>query len=147
MLDPSWFEALDKEWGLHTVDRFASEKTKQLPRFSSKYLNPGCESIDAFTVSWSNENNWLFPPPYLIPRVLRHMQVGHERGTLIIPFWPSAPWWPPLVDKNGIWKTFVIGSLNIPVYNGIFIPGSLSSSQFADGSPSYQVWALRIAYS
>ena len=146
MLDPSCFEAVDKVWGPHTVDRFASEKTKQLPRFSSKYLNPGCESFDAFTVSWSQENNWLFPPPYLIPRVLRHMQVGKEKGTLILPFWPSAPWWPLLVDKSGIWKDFVSGSRKILPYSGIFIPGSLSSSQFADGIPKYQIWALRLDF-
>ena len=51
-LDPLVFQRLDEEWGPHTVDRFASVHTKQLPRYCSRFLNPGCEAVDAFTVSW-----------------------------------------------------------------------------------------------
>ena len=47
-----------------TVDlRFASVQTRQLERYCSRYRNPECESVDAFTVSWSKENNWLPPLP------------------------------------------------------------------------------------
>lgn len=52
MLDPSCFAHLDRYWGPHTVDRFASVKTKQ-NRFYTRLLNPGCEAVDAFTVSWA----------------------------------------------------------------------------------------------
>ncbi len=66
-LDPAVFARLDKMWGPHTVVRFASFLTKLLPQFCSLFRNPGCEAVDAFTVSWDNENNWIFPPPYLVP--------------------------------------------------------------------------------
>ena len=52
-LDPSCFAYLDKCLGPHTVDHFASVKTRQLDRFCSRFLNPGCEAVDAFTVSWA----------------------------------------------------------------------------------------------
>ena len=52
MIDPSWFARLDSCLGPHTIDRFASVKTKQLDRFCSRFLGPGCEAVDAFTVSW-----------------------------------------------------------------------------------------------
>ena len=39
MLDRSCFMSLDGLWGPHTVDRFASIKTKQLDRFCSRFLN------------------------------------------------------------------------------------------------------------
>ena len=113
MLDPSCFRYINEVWGPHTVDRFASMQTSQLERYGSRYRNLGCESVDAFTVSWSKKNNWLFPPPYLIPRVLKHMSAGGEDGTLIVPKWPSASWWPPLVDMNGSWKAFVTGSWSL----------------------------------
>ena len=51
MLDPSGFANLDRCWAPHTVDRFASVKTKQLGRFCCRFLNSGFEAIDAFTVS------------------------------------------------------------------------------------------------
>ena len=49
MLDRSCFMSLDRLWGPHLVDRFASEKTNQLERFCHRFLNPGCEAADAFT--------------------------------------------------------------------------------------------------
>ena len=67
MLNPDIFAALDILWGPHTVDRFSTFKTRQVPRFCSRWLNPCAEGIDAFTLPWAGENNWMFPPPYLIP--------------------------------------------------------------------------------
>ena len=146
-LDPIAFNKLDKMWGPHTVDRFASYQTKLLPRFCSRFRNPGCESIDAFTVSWGNENNWIFPPPYLIPRVIQHMADGKEYGTIILPEWHSAPWWPLLVTRKGTWQDFVKDSYKLEPYDGILIPGSAASTQFALGVPAYSILAVRVSFS
>ena len=91
MLDPTIFAALNIMYGPHTVDCFSSFRTRQIPWFNSKWLNPLTEGIDALTLSWEGENNWLFLPPYLIPKALHHMQVGQEDGTLIVPWQTSAP--------------------------------------------------------
>ena len=42
MLDPACFNYIDALCSPHTIDRFASLKTKQLERYCSKYHNPGC---------------------------------------------------------------------------------------------------------
>ena len=68
MLDPDLFATLDILWGLHTVDSFSSYRTRQVPQFYSHFPNPDTEAIDAFWVAWSGENNWLFHPPYLVPK-------------------------------------------------------------------------------
>ena len=143
-LDPSVFRAIDQLWSPHTYDWFASMITTQLPRFSSKYMNPECDSTDAFTVCWVGENNWLFPQPYLVPRVIHHMRANEEHGTLIIPYWLSAPWWPLLVTRQGIWDWFVRDCLNISPYDGNFITGSLSSNIFTVGVPPFELWALHV---
>ena len=147
MLDPSCFRYIDEAWGPHTIDRFASVQTKQLERYCSRYRNPGCESVDAFTVTWSKENNWLFPPPYLIPRVLTHMSAGGEDGTLLVPQWPSAVWWQLLVEMTGSWRAFVTASMVIQPYEGIFLSGAAASSIFTSGIPSFHIIALRICFS
>ena len=87
MLNTNIFAAFDILWGPHTVDRFASFRSREIPRFNSKWLSPATEGIDAFTISWKNENNWLFSPPASIPKVLKHMEGGGEHGTLIVPRW------------------------------------------------------------
>ena len=74
MLHPDIFAVLDMMWGPHLTDRFSSFHTKQIPRFCSHWTSPFSEAIDAFTVSWSDENNWLFPPPYLIPKFLQNFK-------------------------------------------------------------------------
>ena len=145
-LNWSAFQELENRWGPHTVDRFASHRTKLLPRFCSRFLNPGCEAVDAFTVHWAGENNWIFPPPYLIPRVLQHMAQGNEIGTLVIPEWHSAPWWPLLVTRQGRWQPFVRDSCKLEPYDGILVPGSAASSQFASGIPAYSILALRVEF-
>ena len=145
-LDPLVFRAIDQLWGPHTYDRFASMIATQLPRFSSKYMNPECDLTDAFTVCWVGENNWLFLPPYLVTRVLRHMLAYEQHGTLIIPYWPSAPWWPLLVTRQGTWNWFVTDCLNISPYEGIFITGSLSSNIFTAGVPPFELRALRLQF-
>ena len=85
-LNPNVFSSLQIKWGPCTIDRFASYYDMQLPRFNSRYCNPGAEAVDAFTCDWSSEMNWWCPPVFLIPRVLRHAQncqckeilVGHQ---------------------------------------------------------------------
>ena len=76
------------------VDRFnhgtthyrqiATHYNQQLPRFNSRFWNPDSEAVDAFTRGWSGENNWLCPPVYLIPRLLRHEADSKAVAT----YWP-----------------------------------------------------------
>ena len=94
------FQRLEGMWEPHSVDRFASSFNTQLPRFNSRFWNPGTEAIDAFTCNWHRENNWWCPPVYLIPRVLRHAQATKAMGTLLVPKWPSATFWNLLFGRN-----------------------------------------------
>ena len=82
-----------------------------------------------------------------MPRVLRHMAVGGEDGTLLVPEWQSAPWWPLLVARRGTWRKFVTDAWRIQPYAGIFIAGSAASSVFSTGIPAFALLALRLKFS
>ena len=72
-ISPKVFEEeIDNAWGPHTVDRFASDYNAKLCRFNSRFWNPGSEAMDAFTVDWSHESNYFWPPVHLVARVLHH---------------------------------------------------------------------------
>ena len=146
MLNPNIFAALDILWGPHTVDRFSTFRTRQVPHFCSRWLNPCTEGVDAFTLDWSGENNWIFPPPYLIPRVLKHMEHGGEIGTLVIPLWTSAAWWPLITTDGTQPEEFVRDWVEIPPSEDMFLPAMSGSSVFS-GIPSYRVLALRVSFS
>jgi len=99
-LHPDLFRMLDTKWGPHTIDRFASHFNTQLPRFNLRFWNPWSEVVDGFTCNWNDEKNWWCPLIYSIPRVLRHAQKTHAKGSLIVPQWFSAPFWPILFASD-----------------------------------------------
>ena len=84
-VSPHIFRFSDLKWGPQSIDRFADEHKHLLPRFDYRFWNPYCEAMDTSTRSWDFDNNWVCPPPYLVPRTLRHMRSCCPQGTLIVP--------------------------------------------------------------
>ena len=146
MLNPDLFATLDIMWGPHTVHRFSSFRSRQVPRYCNRFPNPGEESIDAFTTTWSGENNWLFPPPFLVPKVIKHLKFSEADGTLIVPHWESAPWWPLLIQKKGAFKSFIIDVFVIPPRENMFIPAVPGDILFGSGKQGFNVLALRCCF-
>lgn len=71
---PLSFHRIDLVWVPHSIDRFANHLNAKLPRFNSRFSNPGAEGIDAFVMDWAGENNYVCPPVCLILRMLLHMR-------------------------------------------------------------------------
>ena len=97
-LSPLSFYRIDLVWGPHTVDRFANHVNAKLPRFNSRFWNPGSEGIDAFVMNWDGENNYACPPICLILRLLLHMR--NEA------YWPIVALRLLLADDLSRWKMF-----------------------------------------
>ena len=102
--------------------------------------------MDTFTCDWGGELNWWCPPPYLVPRLIRHAQVTGALGTLVVPQWYSAPYWP-LLFPDGIHPAeFVKELLVLPVWQSLILPGVSGSSLF-NGNPNVEMLALRLDFS
>ena len=101
------FQLIEDKWGPHTVDRFPNSTNAKLLRFNSRFLDIGSEAVDAFTVHWGMENNYSSPPVYLIPHLLFHAMYCKCVGTLIVPEWPSAAFWPLILNSHGSLVHFV----------------------------------------
>ena len=147
MLTPDLFATLDIMRGPHTVDRFSSFRTGQVPHYCSHFPNPGAESIKAFTTTWSGENNWLFPPPFLVPKVIKHLKFLEADETLIMPHWESAPWWPLLIQKKGVFKSFIIDVFVIPppLERAFLFQQYQETSFLVQGSKVLMYWLLDVA--
>ena len=74
MLNSKYFRILDKLWGPHTFDRFASATNKQCEKFNSRFWCPASAGVNALAYNWVGQNNWVNPPYALIGRVLLHMK-------------------------------------------------------------------------
>ena len=113
---PEIFQFLNSRWGPHTVDCFATFYNFKVPRFFSRFWNPGSSGVDAFFQTWQGENCWVVPPVVLLSKVLRFMSLSRAQGTLVLPYWPSAPFWPLLV--RDFWEfvidyQFFVGALSV----------------------------------
>ena len=62
-------------WGPHTVDCFANYYTAKLPRFFSRFWNPGTSGIDFFAQELSSENCLVVPPVALVARVIHYLSL------------------------------------------------------------------------
>ncbi|XP_060574478.1 uncharacterized protein LOC132732127 [Ruditapes philippinarum] len=102
-----YFKNIDKRWGTHSIDRFASHFNNQCLRFNSRWWVPRTEAVDALSQYWGNDINWLVPPPRLVPDCIKKMQSEQAKCTLIIPKWESAPFWPMLIEADGKFKKFI----------------------------------------
>ena len=112
-LDPVMFKVSDDWWGLHTVDSFATHYNAQLECFNSRYACPGSEAVDSFTADWGGENNWWYPPPCLVARVIGYAEVCKAQGTLIVPAWQSAHYWPVLYMPRWSFYCIICGRYGI----------------------------------
>ena len=101
-------------------------------------------AVDAFTVNWAGENNCLCPPIGLSPRVLRHIQLCNAQGTLVVPWWESAPFRPILCPNDTNFAGFVVGWCELPQMEMLFILGSAGAALFDCKVPSTPVLAITI---
>src|SRR5579859_4156462 len=89
---------VESHFGPITIDLFASDRAHLCQSYVTlDARDPAALWIDAFTRPWDAANAWVFPPPFELPRVLRHLQVAAQ-GTflLLTPWWPNAFWLPLL---------------------------------------------------
>ncbi|VDI56275.1 Hypothetical predicted protein [Mytilus galloprovincialis] len=140
-VSPEFFKFVDLMWGPHSFDRFANTENAKTKRFSSIYWNPGTSGVDAFTSNWSCENNWLVPPVSLASKTINHLVKCRAKGTLVVPRWPSAPFWPLLFNENLGYKEYVEDVLEFYENERIFVPGHNLNSIFANGKFSGTVLA------
>lgn len=106
-ISKEFFEFMNDMWGPFTIDRFASVDNAKIKRFNSQFCVHGSEGVDAFSLNWANENNWLVPPVRLIVRAIKHCVECQAHGTFIIPKWPSASFWTLIFDEDMLYKSYV----------------------------------------
>lgn len=73
-------------WGKPEVDLFASARSAVVPLYVCEDVrDKDCLFVDAFSQYWNFKIGWLFPPPALIPRVLRHLTHCSGIYLLVVP--------------------------------------------------------------
>ena len=135
---------MDDVWGPHEVDCFACHYNRKLPLFNSKFFQPGTSGVNAFSQDWAFANNWLCPPAYLTVRVVNHLKICKAVGTLIVPLWRSAHFWPIICADGAHFCNFVHNWCILPHIPNLFIRGKAKNCIFGNGQLNFIMLALRI---
>jgi len=119
-LRPATFQRLDRLYGPHTVDLFASSANTRCDRFFSRWLCPGALGADALHQSWDDENCWANPPFHLVGAVVSRILATGAHVTLVVPEWRAQPWWRRAVEGCIEWH-------QLPLADGVYTHGSRST--------------------
>lgn len=88
------FKQIEKQFGPFSVDLFASRLNAKSQKFYSRFPDPEADTVDAYTISWKNENFYAFPSFALILRTLRKIIIDRAISIMVVPLWPTQPWYP-----------------------------------------------------
>ncbi len=104
--------AADAGWGSVTVDAFASESNARVPRFWSRFFEPGSETLDALCVlDWSRsvcpacglthrEVVYAFPPSQLVRPAVEKACADRALCVLVVPVAILAQHWNRLLAAS-----------------------------------------------
>lgn len=93
-LESDVFYKIVLKFGEPEIDLFASRINKKCNKYISWHPDPDCYAVNAFTVSWTKFYFYAFPPFSVILKTLRKIIADKSRGIMVVPFWPTQPWYP-----------------------------------------------------
>ena len=96
-LEKKLFRSIAEAYGMPDVDLFASRLNHQIERYVAWEPDPMAMYIDAFSINWNIfDLFYAFPPFSLIDRCLQKTRQEQSTGILVVPAWPTRPWWTTL---------------------------------------------------
>lgn len=98
-LQPRAMQQIQARWPTLSIDGLATAENAKFPKFISWKMQPGATGTDFLTCKLDcKEDYYLNPPVALIQRVLNTVRREQLTATIVVPEWPSAPWWPTLME-------------------------------------------------
>ena len=139
-ISQSFFDILDSRWGPLTIDCFSNDYNAKLKRFYSLFNSPGSAGVDAFSFDWHVENCLLVPPVCVVGATLHHLKLCKGRGVLVVPFWPSASFWPLLLNE---FNSFILDHILVKGKN-VLVHGFNTNSLLGSSEFLGRILAIRI---
>jgi hypothetical protein len=101
-----------------TVDLLASDHNHKCNRYLTL---PGLQGEracgwDDLRFSWISETAYALPPIQLIPRVLKKLWMEKREALMVVPEWPSRPWWNLL--QEGVTSQVRLGKAEVALQLG-----------------------------
>ena len=112
-LNPILAEYIFAQLGKPDIDLFASANNALCNTYASYRYECKAMFTDAFSKCWKDLNAHMFPPFSLIARTIRKIKADCCSGVLVVPDWPTQPWFPMISKLQSRGK-----HLRIPIVEG-----------------------------
>ena len=145
-VNPSIFRYFNSQHGQFTVDIFASNVTKQLPKFYSKYWCGGSSGVDSMAYDWGGENCWWVPPPTIAAETLIHARACRAKGVMILPKWSTAIFWP-MIHTGKDWVPGISLIMEYKKPTNFFVKCQYGNDMFTEKPFSGNVVVLKVDFS
>lgn len=93
-LSSGTFQKIVTKFGHPDIDLFASRLNKKCDKYISWHRDPEAFAVNAFTVDWTPFYFYSFPPFSIILKALRKIITDDAKGIMVVPMWPTQPWYP-----------------------------------------------------
>ena len=97
-----YFRAIDSRRGPFTLDCFASYANTKLPRFYSRFCSHFC----------------------LVTQVIEHVKFCKCVGAPVVPYWPSAIFWPCIINEDRSFRSYILDFLYVSEGKQVFVHGA-----------------------
>ena len=97
-LNPAIFRQICVIYTTPDLDLFATRANNQVQKFISWFPDPDALATNAFSIPWSNQLCYAFPPCSQIMKCLKKIQSNKAKVLLIAPVWRSRLWFPILLS-------------------------------------------------
>lgn len=88
------FQIIVEKFGRPQVDLFASRVNAKCACYVSWHRDPDALVVNAFTIKWTTIKFYAFPPFTIILKTLRKIISDKASGIMVVPKWPTQPWFP-----------------------------------------------------
>ncbi|KAH9640446.1 hypothetical protein HF086_018112 [Spodoptera exigua] len=88
------YHKIEATFGSPDIDLFASRLNNKCQRYVSWHRDPDAYAVNSFTISWSDFYFYAFPPFTMILKSLRKILLDRAEGIMVVPHWPTQPWYP-----------------------------------------------------
>jgi hypothetical protein len=132
------FEAIDRKFGPHTIDLFASAGNAQTERYYAEHWDDGAAGFDALSQDWRGERCWCNPPFGLIGRTLQHARAQGATITLVFPGWERQPWFREAMRD-------AVACVELPLSRSAFIPGPRARLH-RPGVPDWRIFVAQFIF-
>ena len=98
LLSDEVFYTIQDKLGVCDIDLFASKDNHKLSKYVSYTPDANAVAVNAFSLTWTSFNAYVFPPFSLLGLVLQKIMQDQATVTLVAPVFHTQPWFVMLLQ-------------------------------------------------